>query len=155
VITQEISARNDAFFPPDSTGVVYTEMVPRRVWADPQTHRNECEGGLLLLDFDSRVVKFEGDRYRYVVPAESIVRCTVEEVVMGNVEKGTTAAFFAVVLVVRTADGDRELPLCPLSGVPGGNRWEKATALYDLFGPLLTDLVPLTAVPRHPHVAMV
>jgi hypothetical protein len=143
-VTLEALARDDVLFPPDSPDVMYAEMTPRRAWVEVQAHRNECEAGLLFLDTDRRSVLFEGDRYRYVIPFDSILRYTVEEVAAPNFQNGTTAGFFAVVFVVRTADGDRELPLSPLDGIDGRNRWEKTTSLYDRIAPLVEVPVDLS-----------
>ena len=65
---------------------------------------------------------FEGDRYRYVIPAASIVSCDLVEVS----NTGTPAGHYAVVLVVKTARGAHELPLVALTGIPAKNRREMA-----------------------------
>ncbi len=152
VVAREVAAREDPLFPPDHPGAVYCEMLPRRAWSDLEGHRDECEGGFLLADAE-RGLLFEGDRYRFVIPAATVERCELEEVVSRAGQPGTTAGFFAVVLVVRTADGARELPLCPFAGVEGRNRWEQANALHERLTRLLAGApsdVPLTVAPTSP-----
>jgi hypothetical protein len=127
VLREEAAQRTDALFAPDDSRSIYSEVAPRRAWADLSGRRLECEGGLLLIDSEGASLLFEGDRHRYIVPMSAIVRCDVEEVT----RMGTTDGLYAVVLVARIADGGtHELPIIPLGGIAGENPWEKAATLH-------------------------
>ncbi len=97
-------------------------MCPRRFWNGSSPALGEYNQGLMLVDANERVIRFEGDYQRYWIPADSIVSCTVEP--LGGM--GTTAAMFAVVLQVRIGAGVWEFPFVPLANIEGFIHWERA-----------------------------
>jgi hypothetical protein len=125
VITWQASLRPDALFPPDDPNIIDATMIPRRVWANPPAQRQVNEGGLLLIDNENGVLLFEGDSYRYIVPAGSLVHWDVEEIP----SQGPSPSWHAVVLVVNTTAGIQELPMIPSSRIEGRTRLDKALAL--------------------------
>jgi hypothetical protein len=72
--------------------------------------------GFLRIDAKRRVLLFEGDKERYVVPAEAILGCEVERmqprkyIVLGK-EQTRTNPHFCVVLRAGNVDGPGEWPL--------------------------------------------
>jgi hypothetical protein len=126
VIASQAVERLDPLFPPDDPGAVYVEVVPRRAWTDRSARRKLSDGGLLLIDRDSSALLYEGDRQRYIIPAAAVLRCEIEELIIG----GATEGLYAVVLMIQLDQGTHELPLLPLDGRLGGeDRWERALAL--------------------------
>ena len=122
----EARQRDDALFDVDRPGVVYAEMLPRRLWhdmANPPEGVRLDEAALLLIDTDARRILFEGDRYRWSIPFAAVRKYEVE-VITVNPE------FHAVVLSFDTAEGLKELPLVPTTGLPGANRFERAGEFY-------------------------
>jgi hypothetical protein len=97
VIARQAGERLDPLFPPDDPGAVYVEVVPRRAWTDRSARRKLSDGGLLLIDGDSPALLYEGDRQRYVIPAAAVLRCEIEELIIGGVTEG----LYAVVLMIR------------------------------------------------------
>jgi hypothetical protein len=123
-----MSLREDALFSPHDPRLIYVNMLPRRIWSDLAGGRSESEGGFVLIDRENQQILFEGDRYRYIIPAASMLSCEMEEITKTQ----KTDGFYAAVLVVRTKTGTHEFPFAPLEGVPGANRPEKAEAMCKL-----------------------
>jgi hypothetical protein len=146
VLREQATKRSDVLFPPDDSRVIYCEMAPRRAWTDLSGRRDECEGGLLLIDPEAGLL-FEGDRYRYIVPIAAILRGDFEEVT----QMGTTDGLYALVLQVRLAGGNtHELPLIPIAGTHGENPWERAMAFRETIAQEVNALSTPPATPPAP-----
>jgi hypothetical protein len=124
VLRRQCRERPDALVSPDEPGVLAVEIIPRCNWQRAMLE-NATDIGLLALDFGRRELRFEGDKDRYRIPAESLGPCTVE--LMSG--RGDAASVYGAVLQVDVGGRMRELPLNPLAGVPGTNRAEKAETL--------------------------
>lgn len=122
-----IASRPDPLVAAAEPDAITAEMCPRRLWlAGGNSRCGESNLGLMLLDHVRRVLIFEGDYERYWIPAAAILYARIERIPIGE---PTTASFYGVVLQVRLASRAWELPLFPLEGVPGNNRWEQAGML--------------------------
>jgi hypothetical protein len=127
-VAGEIALRSDVLVSPNDRGAIYINEIPRRFWGNLSEAKKDSESGFLLIDADRDQFLFEGDRFRYIIPVASILRCEVEEVTKTQ----STAGFYAVVLIARTKTGTHEFSLLPISGIEGENRYEKAYALQNL-----------------------
>ena len=77
------------------------------------------------MDNASRRILYEGDRYRWVIPFESIRYCEIEVAQL-------PAVFHFVIVTFETADDAKELPLSPNAGLAGANRYERAARLHEM-----------------------
>jgi hypothetical protein len=66
--------------------------------------------GLLKVLHERKVLAFEGDRERWLIPAEAILSC---ETASYSEIAGDAVRQYLVVLQVQTPTGPRELPLSP------------------------------------------
>lgn len=136
--------RGDALFDVNRPDVIYAEVAPRRIWADPGEAKDATEGGLVLLDADARCLFFEGDRYRWTVPFAAVRTVEVEVATVDPECHVVTVTF-------ETAEGVKELPLVALAGVPGADRFERTAAFYAVLdaalGPTLNAGSPQPPVP--------
>jgi MFS family permease len=128
VVAGEIALRSDVLVSPDDPRAIYINEIPRRFWGNLGEAKKDSESGFLLIDADQDQFLFEGDRFRYIIPVASILRCEVEEVTKTQ----STAGFYAVVLIARTKTGTHDFPFLPISGIEGENRHEKAYSLQNL-----------------------
>ena len=123
----QLAYRTDALIDHTHPDAVHLQMIPRGEWFAGPGHRRLSDSGLLLLDpIDQRIV-YEGERYRYVIPASAIVHCGIEHLTSPEAK----AAPSAVVLVVRAQDEDYEIPLFPLSGIGVIGQAQKALILQN------------------------
>jgi len=140
VMTAEIALRTDAILSLSDRRLIHADIIPRRNWSDLFNMRDGNDGGFLLLDVDRQLLLYEGDTYRFIIPAASIIRCQVEDVTKTQ----TTAGFYATVITARTKTGSHDFPFLPLDGIWGANRFEKAVVLQ---GRILSEFE--TAIPEN------
>lgn len=122
LLRRAIASRPSPLVDHSDSRAIFAEMCPRRHWNGPSPANGEYNQGLMLVDGNERVIRFEGDYQRYWIPADSILACTVEA--LGGM--GTTAAMFAVVLQVRIGSGVWEFPFVPLANIEGNIHWERS-----------------------------
>lgn len=136
-----VAARPDAIVDPDDPDAAYVQMIPRANWGKVMLE-NAAEVGFLKVDHGRRVILYEGDRERWVIPAESILSLAVEEYrVPAN---GEEAATYAAAVV--TADVGGRVWEAPLSyrhiwfGKRGvRERRQLAAALRDVLAEILPE----------------
>jgi len=127
LLLKAVASRPDPLVAANDPAAITAEICPRRIWlAGGNSRCGESDQGLMLLDHVRSVLIFEGDYQRLWIPAASILDARIERIPIGE---PTTASFYGVVLQVRLASRAWELPLFPLQGVPGNNRWEQAAML--------------------------
>lgn len=122
-LRQKIDARPDAVVAADDPAAFFVQHIPEKNW-QVNVGENATDVGLLLIDYDRRILKYEGDSERWLVPAEAIVsfKLTSFTPPMGNeaINRHTV-----VMLRVELDDGD-EL-VTPLAGHPvHWRRWTPA-----------------------------
>jgi hypothetical protein len=125
VVVAEMALRTDALFSPVDPRLIYVNLIPRQNWSDLFEQRKGNDSGFLLFDTDKQQLLYEGDRYRFIIPAASILRCEVEDITKTQ----TTAGFYAAVIIARTKTSTYTFPFAALEGIEGANRFEKAVAL--------------------------
>jgi hypothetical protein len=125
-VAAETALRSDALFSPDDPRLIYVDLTPRRNWSELFEKRNGNDTGFLLIDTDRQQVLYEGDTFRFIIPATSILRCEVEEI---NRNAATTGLFYVTVIIARTKTGTHAFPFAALEGIAGANRFEKVVAL--------------------------
>jgi hypothetical protein len=104
--------RGDSFVDADDPDAVFVEVIPRANWARLMA-QNARDVGLMKVDERKRVILFEGDRERWVIPAESILSCEVEEFTELGMEENKYNLHAVVVLVANIGGQPWEAPLCP------------------------------------------
>ena len=97
-----VADRPDAVVGPDDPDAVYVQIVPRANWGRVMLE-TATEVGFLKVDARRRVILYEGDRERWVIPAESILSLAVEE--FRTPPGGDESAVFAVVVLTADAGG--------------------------------------------------
>jgi hypothetical protein len=107
-----LSGRAESFVDPDDPEAVFVEVIPRAHWGKLMA-QNATDVGLLKVDRQRRAVLFEGDRERWVVPAESLLACEVEEYLAVGQEANQYNARALVVLVANIDGRPWEAPVCP------------------------------------------
>lgn len=103
--------RAEPFVDPDDGEARFVEVIPRANWGRAMA-QNATDLGLVKVDKGRRAVLFEGDSERWVIPAESIVRCEIEEFTELNTEPN---AYNVHPIVVVTANVDGVPWEAPLS----------------------------------------
>jgi hypothetical protein len=71
-LRERIDQRSDAVVTADDPNAFFVQHIPRKNW-DVNIGENASDVGLLLLDHRNRLMKYEGDSERWVVPAECIL----------------------------------------------------------------------------------
>src|SRR5262249_50755729 len=93
----------------------FVQHIPRKKW-DVSIGENASDVGLLLLDYRRRVLLFEGDAERWVIPARSICSFKLEQFTPAN-----GLAFLnrhTVVMLRVDLDDENDLVLTPLAAQP-------------------------------------
>src|SRR5206468_8997785 len=62
---------------PDDPDAVFVEIVPRENWYRLMLE-TATDVGFLKIDTQSNQLLFEGDKQRYIIPADSVLSATVE-----------------------------------------------------------------------------
>jgi hypothetical protein len=71
-LRERIDQRTDAVVTADDPNAFFVQLIPRKNW-EVNIGENASDVGLLLLDHRNRLMKYEGDIERWVVPAECIL----------------------------------------------------------------------------------
>jgi hypothetical protein len=104
----ELGRRTGLLVTPDDPDALFVEIVPKLNWGKTMLD-NASDIGLLLVDRARRELRFEGDKERWVIPAETITSCEVEKFVHGQ---GTAKTrIFYVVLRATRREGFWEAPI--------------------------------------------
>jgi hypothetical protein len=127
-VAAELTLRTDALFSPGDPRLIYVELTPRRNWSEFFGERSGNDCGFLLIDADRQQLLYEGDTFRFIIPAASILRCEVEEI---NSNAARTGLFYVTVIIARTKTSTHAFPFAALEGIGGANRFEKVVALQN------------------------
>jgi hypothetical protein len=73
-----IRQRPGAIVNPEATDALFVDVIPRSNW-NRFMWENAADIGFLTVDLERREIRFEGDRQRYRIPAESMSACTLEK----------------------------------------------------------------------------
>lgn len=122
-LREKIDSRPDAVVKADDPDAFFVQHIPRKNW-EVSVGENATDVGLLFIDYDRRILKYEGDSERWLVPAEAIVSFKLESFTppMGNDAMNR----YTVVMLRITLDEDDEL-VTPLAGHPvHWRRWTPA-----------------------------
>jgi hypothetical protein len=107
-----IQARAEPVVEADDPDAAFVEHVPRANW-----HRlmmkNATDIGLFKVDARRRVLLFEGDRERWVIPAEGVLSCEVEEFTELGQEENKCNLHAVVVLTANVDGRVWEAPIQP------------------------------------------
>lgn len=122
-LLRQLLQRGDPLFDVKHPSAIYTEIVPRRMWATLNDDDRTSEAGMMLLDVDHRRILYEGDRFRWTIPFAAIRSVDCEVAVV-------EPEFQVVLVTFETANGLKELPLVPLADIAGNNRIERVHTLY-------------------------
>jgi hypothetical protein len=150
-LTHELVCRPDPLVAASDPEAVCTLLVLRRYWGSV-TDDHMFEPALLRVCYQHRGILGEGDANRYWIPAEAILRCTIEapRLVAG------LNSLHATVLLVRLGSGTWELPFIPVTRIEGKTFWDQAMALRQrillLRPPHLATEAPITPPPPPPFV---
>src|SRR5205823_5021432 len=106
-----IGQRADAIVNPAAADAHFVEIVPRAHWGRAMLE-TAVDVGFARVDPARATLLFEGDRERYSIPAASIQVARVETCAVGEGLPNPTA-YSAIVLLVRTSEGLREIPMVP------------------------------------------
>lgn len=120
-----VARRLDAIVPADCMTAVYSHMKPRSCWEGAFSLPSKINPGLLELDHDDQIIRFEGDYYRWLIPTSAVIDCTLEI----PPDLPEQSSLWLAVLQVQLGRGPVEIPLLPLHGIEGRNPWERAVAL--------------------------
>jgi hypothetical protein len=104
--------RAESYVDPDDPDAIFIEMIPRANWSKLMA-QNAKEVGLLKVDRQRQAILYEGDRERWIIPAESVVSCKIEEFTELNMEENRFNLHAVVVLVANVDGRGWEAPLCP------------------------------------------
>jgi len=104
----ELARRSGVLVEPDDPDALFVEVVPKLNWGKAMLD-NASDIGLLVVDKARRELRFEGDKERWRVPAESVTSCEVEKYVHGQ-GAGTTRVFYVVLRATRR-EGFWEVPI--------------------------------------------
>ncbi len=108
-----LRGREEHYVDPDDPEALCVEVIPRANWGKVMA-QTASDVGLLKVDRQRRAVLFEGDRERWVIPAESILACEVEEyMAFANAEESKNAQRAIVVLVANVEGRPWEAPVVP------------------------------------------
>jgi len=115
-LRERIDRRPDAVVASDNPHAFFVQHIPRKNWK-VSVGENACDVGLLVIDYSRRVLFFEGDDERWVVPAESIRSFKLHSFTPPN---GVDALNRQTVVLLKVeVDDDEEEPLeTPLAGHP-------------------------------------
>jgi hypothetical protein len=105
--TRRITGRPDAIVAPDGPQALFAQVVPRENWYR-RMMESATDRGWMVADLANHRLLFEGVRERWVIPAECIEQCVLQQAQAGSSPRSMD---YYALLVIR--DGDRliELPL--------------------------------------------
>lgn len=97
VAVRTIRQRPGAIVSPEAKDSLFVDVVPRSNW-NRMMLENAADIGFLVVDLERREIRFEGDRQRYRIPAESMCSCTLEKsLVMQSASPDATGYWMVVV----------------------------------------------------------
>lgn len=112
-LRERIERRTDPVVRSDDPAALFVQVIPRGNWRVIMGE-NASDVGLLVLDWERRELRYEGDLERWVIPAEAIQATHVHSFTPPtgiSWLEGQTV----LLLSARLPDGkDREIPLAPL-----------------------------------------
>jgi hypothetical protein len=148
-----IQTRPEPVVEADDPDAVFVEHIPRANW-----HRlmlqNATDIGLFKVDTRRRMLLFEGDRERWVIPAEGVLSCEVEEFTELGQEENKCNLHAVVVLTANIDGRVWEAPLSPrpTEFIPwrAPERQRKAAELYAAIRAVLPSAAepPRSAAPH-------
>jgi hypothetical protein len=109
IAVRTIGQRPDAIVNPEAKDSLFVDIVPRGNW-----HRlmveNASDIGFLCVDLERREIRFEGDRQRYRIPADSICSCTLEKSLAMQSASPNAMGYWMVVVRAYDANALWEAP---------------------------------------------
>jgi len=131
-LVSAIRRRGKALVDPDDPEASYVGIIPRKNWGRLMAEVTE-DIGYAKIDRARRVLLFEGDRKRWMIPAASIESCDMEEFCVGPPSPKENTVFAVAVLRVNVGGKVWEAPLSPTKVAPqrplGPERRARAKAL--------------------------
>lgn len=125
---KEFSRRPNRWVDPSQPETYFVAIAPpRERWTD-LVMEDASDLGFLHFDSDKAQLLFEGDRFRYRIPAGAIRDCSLEYVTItiGNSKAGLQNKFTAYFIVIRAVnDAQPDWELCLTDRSPEGKGTEK------------------------------
>lgn len=122
-LREKIDQRPDAIVASYEPGALFVQYIPRTNW-DVSFGANAADVGLLMLDHRDRLLKYEGDAERWIIPTESILSVKLDSFTPAS---GIDLLNRHTVVMLRfELDEDEEVMLRPLAAHP--IRWRPWTA---------------------------
>ena len=103
-----VRERPDAWVDPDDPEAIYIQVIPRAHWSRVMME-NANDVGFLKIDSKRRLLMFEGDKERWVIPAESLMACVIEQFAPG--QGNPNWRYTIAVLRLQLADRQEERPI--------------------------------------------
>jgi hypothetical protein len=142
-----VGLRPDALFNPEDPDALFVSVVPRANWGKMMNQATDV--GFLKVDRASRCVLFEGDSYRWRIPAQSLVSVAVESYVpLGKPEgpprpdEPQQERYYLAVIKARVGGDEWEAPVskAPVEWRPRTNKLREANAIA--LRDAIRDLLP-------------
>ena len=144
IARDEIRLRPGRSVDPDSPEARFVEVVPRSNW-NKGMRENAIDVGFLMVNAEQHCLLFEGDRERYLIPANAIVKAEQDDYTLltpspahGTPNRTLTYRYFVVVTVRTAKDSTAEIPF-RLRGLRGQTKqrtenFELLKAIHHLAG---------------------
>lgn len=136
-LRQRIAERPDAVVAADDPDAFFVQHIPQKNW-DVNFGENAVDVGLLLLDHHNRLLKYEGDAERWLIPAECILSLRLRSF---TPSAGIDFLNRHTVVMVRFQADDEKVLIRPLAVHPlnwrpwtPGTRKEGAHCLQEAIG---------------------
>ncbi|MEK6235330.1 MAG: hypothetical protein N2C14_11535, partial [Planctomycetales bacterium] len=114
LVRDRVEARGDKLVDPSGPDVFRVEFSPRANWVGMYTTVTDADDrGYLRIDRESRRLLYEGDRFRWNIPADAVIECQTEIKNKESFQEGQQQGMlrYAAVLEIRDGAETRELPL--------------------------------------------
>lgn len=136
--------RPELFVDPDDPEALFVQVIPRANWSKTMAER-ASDIGFLLADPQRRVLIFEGDNERWVIPARSVVSIAIES----YQETKRSPSVNIVVLALNTVKGPVEYPIAPrMRGKKYFRSSKRDTRVLELFN-LVTRALETSVLEKH------
>ena len=111
VAKRQVERRRDAIVHPGPDSV-YVDIIPRRNW-NRLMLENATDIGFLTVDTARREIRFEGDRERYRIPADSLLSCRLEKSFYTSTARPNAPGLWLVVIRAAGPGAAWEAPVIP------------------------------------------
>jgi hypothetical protein len=123
---REVRTRPDAVVPADDPDAIFIQVIPRTNWRTML--ENASDVGFLAFDEDRRLLLFEGDTERWIIPAAYVRSITIEDFCPTTIDRLLRNWYPMVVLRAEVQGKDWEACLAPRQvrferWGPTGRRW--------------------------------